>query len=549
MVAIPQSSSMPEMDLSKKKILIIEDFQEMRGVFRGILRNCGADIKNILMAVNGDEAIALLRSEHFDIVLCDFNLGAGKNGQQVLEEAKFRAYIGLACVWIMVTAEKTSEAVTGAAEYQPDAYLLKPVTEASLRSRLHKIWSKKEAFVEIYQAMKEKDYSKAMSLCDERLAFDKANAAELLRTKCDLLFVNGELDRARQLLESTLAERDIPWAKVCLAKVLIKSNELITAKTLLEETLAVNPYFLEAHDLLVETLQAQGDVEGTGNALERAVKLSPNSVVRQKQLGDVAIKMGKLETAEKAFRKSVSLGENSVLKTAGSYIGLAKVCSENKNPTEALKVLGNLNISFADDDGVRLQAMAVEGMVHHQSGNVKKAQQIATELGQLVAQEGINPDSERSMEMARLLMATGKKEQAIALIQSEIKRNPENKALHDNATEIFTSVGMGEAGAELIETSRKEAMEIMNRGVLLMSKGKYEVAIDAMRDARQAMPSNQRALLNLAYVLITYMQKNRPTEDLISESRESLFAANALSPGEPRFTRLMGALNELAASK
>jgi len=547
MTTSPLNFSTPDLDFSSKTVLIIDDYQEMRSIFRDILRSCGADVKKIYMAANGNEAIASLRKVQFDIVLCDFNLGSGKNGQQVLEEAKYRSLVGLSCLWIMITAEKTSEAVAGTAEYQPDAYLLKPVTEASLRLRLAKVWTKKEAFAEIYQAMKQLDYSKAMSLCDQRLASDKANAADLLRTKCDLLLITGEYDRAREVLENILAERDLPWAKAALAKILLKKSDLGAARALLEETAEANPTFLEAHDLLAQTLQAMGDLEGASNVLERAIKLSPNSVIRQKNLGNVAMKMGKLENAERAFRKSISLGENSVLKAADAYIGLAKACSANEHSDEAFKVLGQLNKNFATDE-VRLKALAVEGMVYHQSGNADKAKQIAVELSQFLAKNNIHPDSEGSLDMARLLMATGDKERAITLLQDEIKNSPENATLLQDVAEIFDQAGMGEEGNKLIETSRQEAMIIMNRGVLLISKGQYEEAINAMRDAHVAMPTNVRVLLNLAYVIITSIQKNEPTPELIKEARNSLLVANELSPGEPRFIRLMASLNEFASS-
>lgn len=544
----PLDTSMPaaELNFSGKNVLIVDDYMEMRSIFRDILSNCGAEVKKIHMATNGNEAIAWLKKVAFDIVLCDLILGNGKNGQQVLEEAKHQSLIGPACLWIMITAEKTTEAVTGAAEYQPDAYLLKPVTEASLRSRLAKIWAKKEAFAEIHKAMKQQDYAKAMSLCDQRLACDKAHAADLLRTKCDLLLVTGEYDRAKQVLEGILAERDFPWAKAALAKILLKKNDLDAAKCLLEETAEANPAYLEAQDLLAQTLQVMGDLAGAGNVLERAVKLSPNSVIRQKNLGQVSMKLGKTEDAERAFRKSVSLGENSALRTADAYLGLAKACSANKNSEQALKVLGQLNKNFATDE-VRVKALAVEGMIHQQSGNSEKAKQIAGEIGQSIGDSNVHPDSEGALEIARLLMITGDKEKAIQLLQREIKNNPESAALLRDVAEIFDQAGMGEEGSRLIETSRQEAMLIMNRGVLLISKGQYEEALSAMRDAYAVMPANIRVLLNLAHVIITYMQKNGATSELIDEARHSLQTANELSPGEPRFIRLTAALNELTA--
>ncbi len=541
------TSASPEMDFSGKSFLIIDDFQGMRSILRDILRSCGADVKKIAAAANGYEAIKQLVSERFDVVLCDFNLGPGKNGQQILEEAKLSTLIGPACAWIMVTAEKTADAVTGAAEYQPDAYLLKPITESILRLRLAKIWAKKEAFAEIDQAMKRLDYPKAIGLCDKRLVFDKANATDLLRTKCDLLFLSGDLERARQVLEIILSERDIPWAKAGLAKVFFRTGEFAEAKALLEETLRDNPSFLEAHDLLAKTLQAQGNLEGAALALERAAKLSPNSVIRQKNLGDVALKMGNLENAERAFRKSVNLGENSVLKSPDAYIGLAKTCSANANPEEALKVLKKLTKSF-DSEEVRLKSMAAEGLVHQQSGNTDKAKEIASNLGQRIAASGVRLDSGSALEMARLMMVTGEIDRAVALLQSEVKNSPDNAALLSEVNEIFVQAEMGDEGARLVESSRREATELMNRGVLLARDGQYQEAIEAMRYARQGMPTNVRVMFNLAYVLITHMQKNGAMPELVKEARASLLAGNALAPGVARFTQLTALLNELAAS-
>jgi CheY-like chemotaxis protein len=64
--------SKPELDLSGKNILIVDDYSEMRTVLRGILYNCNADPGKIQMADNGNQAIVLLKEARFDIVLCDF---------------------------------------------------------------------------------------------------------------------------------------------------------------------------------------------------------------------------------------------------------------------------------------------------------------------------------------------------------------------------------------------------------------------------------------------------------------------------------------------
>ena len=77
-------------DWADKNYLVVDDFIGIRQLLRESLRNLGA--KNIDQASSGGEAIALLARIRYDVVLCDYNLGEGKNGQQVLEEARMRNY-------------------------------------------------------------------------------------------------------------------------------------------------------------------------------------------------------------------------------------------------------------------------------------------------------------------------------------------------------------------------------------------------------------------------------------------------------------------------
>ena len=540
------SSGSLQVDFANKSYLIIDDFQGMRGMLRDVLRGCGADVKRISEAASGKDAIALLERNRFDIVLCDFNLGAGKNGQQILEEAKVRGLIGPACAWIMVTAEKTTDIVTGTAEYQPDTYIVKPITEATIRTRLGKIWGKKEAFAEIDAALMRRDYSRAISLCDERRMVDKANAYELQRLKCQLLLEAGDIDQARQGYSEVLAVRDTPWAMVGMAKVCFLSGDFDGAKMKLERVIADNPAFLEAHDWLAKTLQALGDIKASEQILERAARLSPNAVLRQRALGEVALKLGKLDNAERAFRKSVSLGEHSVLNTPDAYLGLAKTYSAKDNPAEALRVIGTLNKTF-DNDDVRLKSLAVEGQVHHKSGNLELASKTAKELSERMATSGATATPEAAMEVARLLFATGDRESAVSLLQNEVKNSPDNPALLAEVQSIFDTADMPDEGVQLVEASRREATDMMNRGVLLAREGKLEEAIAWMRDARNTMPHNVRVLFNSAHVLVTQMQQRGFDAELLAEARHCLESANRLAPGDRRFGLLMSAIDKLTA--
>ena len=531
-------------DFTSKIFLVVDDFGDMHTLLRQTLKSCGADTKLIDSASTAAEAVRLLEKKKYDVVLCDYNLGAGKTGQNVLEEAKYRQLIGSACAWLMITAEKTNEIFMGTAEAQPDDYLLKPITAGALRLRLAKIWNRKKAFIEIAAAVASYDYTGAIKLCDQRLEFDQANAVDLLRLKARLQMDSGNTDGARRTFEKVMLERNLPWAKVGIAKVKFQEGDIAGAKSLLEDVVAANPYYLEAYDWLTRVCQALGKHGEAELVLEKATALSPNSVARQKTLGDVSFNLGKLDIAEKAFKKSVGLGEHSILKTPDAYTGLAKTCSAKGNTGEALRVLDTLDKNF-DDAAAHLKSLIAKGMVHQRSGDPVKAREVAKELSGRMKNLPQRLESKANLEMAQLFLDIGEKETAVGLLQEEVKNNPENAEILEQVQQIFVVAQMGEHGTALIESTRKSAIEQMNHGVLLAHDGRIEDAIIWMRNAREAMPTNARVLFNLAYVLIAQLKKTKKDMKMFSEARDALIEANRLAPGEKRFTQLMESLKDI----
>ncbi|HEX5392164.1 MAG TPA: tetratricopeptide repeat protein [Rhodocyclaceae bacterium] len=541
-------SSDNEVAFADKAFLIIDDFHGMRAVLRDILRSCGANSRNISTASNGGEAIAALERNRFDVVLCDYNLGAGKNGQQVLEEARHRRLISPSCAWIIVTAEKTTDIITGAAEHQPDTYLIKPVTEAMLSQRLRKVWAKKEAFAEIDAAVGRKDYRKAIELCDERLKTDQANAVELMRIKAQMLVESGKLAQAKELFEQAVAEREFPWARVGLAKVLYQERDYNAAKFLLEGVVTENRTYVEAYDWLARSHEALGELEEMERVLQMATRISPNSVQRQKALGEVALKLGKLDNAENAFKKSVSLGEHSVFRTPDAYLGLAKTYGVKEKGDEALQVLDALTKKF-DDDTVQIKALTVEGMVHHQCGNPVGARKVAKELMQQMDRKPQFNDGEAVVEMSEFLMMTGEGEKAASLLQEQVKRDPENAALLERVQQVFDTANLADQGAQMLEQSRKESIARMNEGVLLARDGKLDEAVASLREVRRAMPQSARVLFNLVHVIILLLKARGGHPALIQEARGALLEANRYSPGEARFGQMMEMLESIASAQ
>ena len=540
----PLERKAEQIDWAGKNYLVVDDFIGVRQLLRESLRSLGA--RNIDQAASGGEAIALLAKTRYDVVLCDFNLGDGKNGQQVLEEARVRNFLLPSSVWMMVSAEKSVESVMGAAEHQPDAYLVKPITEGVLLTRLNRAWHRKQVFRPIDQAYAEKDYLRAARLCDEQIAASRVHETELLRMKARLMEKSGEPEKAREAYERVLAEREYQWARSGLAKIRMVNGELEQARQMFLGVIAENRYYIDAYDQLAQVYQDMGRYEEACSILERATRLSPNSVPRQRNLGKVCLKLGNVGMAEKAFRKCIAIGEYSVSKTPDAYFGLARVCGLKNDPKEALVLLGAAQREFgAEHPDMPLRAKITEGLVYHESGDYRHARKAGDELEAQLNAHPERPDVPTCLEMAALLFAVGVKDAPVELLCHVARNNHDNAVLLDEVQAIFEKARMGEEGAELIRAAKKEASDLMNQAVLLWKTGRLGEAVAWMRNARTRLPNNQRILFNAAQVLVSHMKEKGYDELMAAEAHEVLAHVDQLQPGQQRFAQLMEQLAAL----
>ncbi|MGX4642774.1 response regulator [Massilia sp. SYSU DXS3249] len=549
----PQSASTGAgagpVDWAGMHYLVVDDFVGVRQLLRESLRSLGA--RNIDQAASGGEAIALLARTRYDVVLCDFNLGEGKNGQQVLEEARLRNLLLPSSVWMMVSAEKSVESVMGAAEHQPDAYLVKPITEGVLLTRLNRAWHRKQVFRPIDQAYAEKDYLRAARLCDEQIAASAVHEIELLRMKARLMEKSGEPERARETYERVLAQREYQWARAGLARIRLANGDFEGARQVFQGVIAENRYYIDAYDGLALAWQGMGKLDEACSILERAAKLSPNSVPRQNSLGQVCLKLGNVGMAEKAFRKCIAIGEYSVRRTPDAYFGLARVCGIKNDPKEAQALLAAAQRTFGElgEDAhpdIDLRAKITEGLVYHESGDYRRARKAGDELEALLATRAERPDVPTCLEMATLLFAVGVKDAPVDLLCYVARNNHDNPVLLDEVQAIFGKARMLEEGADLIRASKKEASDLMNQGVLLWKTGKLVEAVDWMRGAREKLPNNQRILFNAAQVLVSTMREQGYDAALAAEAHDVLAHVDRLQPGQQRFAQLMEQLAALA---
>ncbi len=534
---------MPSAALTKAKVLVVDDYQGMRTILRDLVRSMG--VTRVDTAASGRDALNHLRTNRYDVVISDFNLGIGLNGQQVLDEARLHDYIGVSTIWVMVTAEKTAEMIMGAAEAKPDEYLLKPINQNILEGRLERLIVKKQALRGVEEALRGRDHATALARCNQLLAAEGGKTPEILRIKSDLLLKLGDYDGAKTLFESVLAARSVPWARTGLGKVYFHQGQYEMARSQFRQVLEENRMFIEAADWLAKTFDAMGDKPQAQQVLQAAVKLSPNSAYRQRALGETAWRNGALDVAQGAFEKTIQISEFSSNKHPAAYVALARVLSDNDSPEEALKLLKRTNEVFKDSkDGVNIaiQAAAVQSAVHHKAGQVEEAQAAMAQVEALLASHADKASPQTAMEVAQSMLALGRKEQACALMRNLVKSHHEDAQLSGQVQELFEQAQMGEEGRTLIAESREEAISINNQGVLLGRQGQFAEGARLLRIALQNLPHSEVMMMNLCGLLIGQMRAEGRSDALLAEIMGLLERVNEINPDNAKYRQYVALL-------
>lgn len=166
---------------SDKNILILDDLPEMRSSLRSQVGSLGCE--NVSVSSTVKDALEQLRSKPVDVILCDYYLAGGTDGQQFLEFLRTREIIGRGVLFVMITAEKGYESVVTAAECLPDDYLLKPFTADTLKMRLERLLEKKKRLARVDQMQDKGDWSEVLAACNEIIAAKDRYLIDAMRIK------------------------------------------------------------------------------------------------------------------------------------------------------------------------------------------------------------------------------------------------------------------------------------------------------------------------------------------------------------------------------
>ncbi len=120
---------------SNMRILIVDDAPPMRKIIGKMLKGLG--YTNIAEASDGGDALRVLRSDHIDFIICDWNM-PGMTGIELLRTVRADSHFKN-LPFLMVTAESKKKNVIEAVRAGVSNYVIKPFNQKVLEEKLNAI--------------------------------------------------------------------------------------------------------------------------------------------------------------------------------------------------------------------------------------------------------------------------------------------------------------------------------------------------------------------------------------------------------------------------
>ncbi|RXZ36132.1 response regulator [Oxalobacteraceae bacterium CAVE-383] len=519
--------------LASLRSLVIDDQAGMRQNMRLHLGQLG--MTRVDQAATPDEAIQFVERNSYDVVVCDYNLNKETNGQHLLEYFRSHNLLPEATIFIMVTAESSYSSVAGAAEFKPDAYMIKPLTATKLAQRIERMLDKQNTFLPITQRMARKDLAGAIAACDDLLAAEPKWIVEILKLKGRMLLDLRRLDEAKVLYQSALALRsDLVWATLGLAKCEVMAGQAEKARVMVEAVLARNTQYIEAYDLLANIADSVGNDDAALDALSRSARIIP-SAPRSRLVGDAAYRIGDLAQAEDAFSQVVKLSKGSLTGQASDLLSLSQVYIDNDNPEAALRVFNGVPSRFTDSAAFMAAQAAAQAQAHVKMGDMAAAEE-AFEAALRHGAEVRGDDA--ALMMARAAFALGQDDKGAELIAGAVKADHENRALVGLARRVLSSAGKEELIGELIDQSVDHCMGLIAEANALMRGAQFEASVARLEEALQNMPDNTAVLQAAAQIYLLWMSQKGVQDEYVKRVTSYLGKLDRLIPGNERVVKM-----------
>jgi DNA-binding NarL/FixJ family response regulator/Tfp pilus assembly protein PilF len=516
--------------------LIIEPHAGMRTSIHNMLNLCG--LSRIQDAPSANQAVKHLTTKSFDLVLCEYDLEGGQDGQQLLEDLRNHKLISLSTMFFMVTGEGGYGKVVSAAELAPTDYILKPFTADRLLERIARALEKRNVFMPVYQLMEEGNQQAAIEACQAGERDYPRYIVDFMRLRAELHMFLGQPELAEPIYQKLVEARAIAWARLGLAKTLFVRERFDEARDMLEDLVGANKNFVDAYDWLARTHAAVGALDKSQAVLASAVAVSPHALGRLRRLGETALEAGDLDAAEKALKQVVSKAKYSEFREPEDHVKLVQALVKKGDPVQAAAVIRDLDRSMSGARNVAVCSAIASSMVHEYTGNEAR---LAESLSSALAGSRDAPELSPALklELARTCLQNDMADGAADVLRDVMQNAPDNATMA-RAMGVLEQAGQGELAQRLAQESRQHVVDLVATGAARARDGDFQGAVELMLAAVGKMPNNPQVAFNAALATLKYLENLGWEERLGQAARTLINSVRRLDPVNPKLAALAG---------
>ncbi len=522
-------------DLRNLNALIIDPSSGMRSSIHNMLTSCG--INKVDHAVSSGTAIRQVRNKKYDLILCEYDLSEGQDGQQLLEDLRNNKLIPLWTMYFILTAERSSQKVMSVAELAPTDYLLKPFTHDGMLERVGRAVEWRQHFMAVFKMIESGDLDLAIKAC---AAVDVENArlaADFMRLQAECAMTLGRAAEAELLYRKILASRPVGWATLGLARTVFAQERFEEVETTLMALIEESDKFLDAYDLLAKARHAMGKFDEAKAILASAVKISPHAVRRLRTLGKLALETGDASTAESLLTQVVGKSRYSEFRDAEDHVHLVTALVQQGDTKQASTMIRDLEKTFSGQKKTLVCKALLNGMLNDANGDTElAATNFATAVTLFGEAEGLSSDIKLTLAKNCL---EHEMEGEASTILLDIINNAKDGAASDRAMAVFAEAGHGELALKIAQESRQMVVQLLSSGAEKAKAGDFPGAVTEMNKAAQKMPENAQVIFNAAVAALKCLENVAWNEVLGANARWYIETARRLDPANPRMASLV----------
>lgn len=288
------------------RYLVVDDQDAARQTLKICIQSMGGF--SVDQALSFNEAANRINRQMPDVIICDYMLGSGRTGQQLLEDLRRSDRLPDTVAFLMVTAERSYEQVVSAVELAPDDYIIKPFSPEILRTRMDRVIRKKIFFRRFSEQKRKGDFAAALAELDalDSAADSKPYRFDILRARAETLLRAEDFPAALSCYAAIIDIHPFPWALAGQARALRRLNRYDEAGAAVDSVISAAPNYFDAYDLKADICCDLGEFEEAQQILQKIAERTPRNWKRKRNLSVLAKHNGDFAKAKELIEEVIA---------------------------------------------------------------------------------------------------------------------------------------------------------------------------------------------------------------------------------------------------